>query len=132
MWHGENDELANATRMSRSREPRHGGSPIVANDVCPLNTERVKDANYIAYRVLQRIGGHAFRAIGTSQATQIRRDCVEAVLHEERDLVAPKICGVRPSVEQEHRPAAAVVLYMKRNSVNSHFGSPPSLCQNTQ
>src|SRR6516165_192383 len=103
MWHGENDELANATRMSRSREPRHGGSPIVANDVCPLNTERVKDANYIAYRVLQRIGGHAFRAIGTSQATQIRRDCVEAV-----------------------------VLYMKRNSVNSHFGSPPSLCQNTQ
>ena len=31
MRHGKNDELVNAIRMSRSREPRHGGSPVVAN-----------------------------------------------------------------------------------------------------
>ena len=32
MRHGKNDELVNAIRMSRSREPRHSGSPVVAND----------------------------------------------------------------------------------------------------
>ena len=75
--HGENDELVNAIRMSRSREPRHGGSPVVANDVRCVDTEPVKNADHIADRVLQRIRAHSFGAIGASEATQVRRDCVE-------------------------------------------------------
>jgi len=55
---------------------------VVANDVRRLDTGRVKDANYIADCVLQGICGHSFRAIGASQATQIRRDCAEAVRDE--------------------------------------------------
>jgi hypothetical protein len=54
----------------------------VANDVRRLDTGRVKDANYIADCVLQGICGHSFWAIGASQATQIRRDCAEAVRDE--------------------------------------------------
>jgi hypothetical protein len=46
------------------------------------DTGRVKDANYIADCVLQGICGHSFRAIGASKATQIRRDCAEAVRDE--------------------------------------------------
>ncbi len=38
--------------------------------------------------------------------------------NEERDLVAPKISRVRPPMEQEHRPTAALVLHMKRNAVD--------------
>ena len=50
MRHGENDKLVNAIRMSRSREPCHGGSPVVANDVHCVDTERVKNADHIAER----------------------------------------------------------------------------------
>src|SRR6202011_135743 len=127
MRHGKNDELVNAIRMSRSCEPRHGGSPVVANDVRCLDTERVKNADHIAYCVLHGIRSHSFRAIGAPESTQVRRDCVEAVIDEEWDLVAPKICRVRPPVEQEHRPTAAVVLHMKRNAVDLHHFSFPFL-----
>ncbi len=76
--HGENDELVNAIRMSRSREPRHGGSPVLANDVRCVDTEPVKNADHIADRVLQRIRAHSFGAIGASEATQVRRNCAPA------------------------------------------------------
>src|SRR5262249_52415326 len=55
MWHRENDKLVNAIRMGRRREPRHGGSPVVANDVRCVDTVRVKNADRIANRVLQGI-----------------------------------------------------------------------------
>src|SRR6266446_3653805 len=120
--HGKNDELVNAIRMSRSGEPCHGGSPVVANDARCVDTERVKNADYIADRVLQGIRGYSFRAIGAPEATQVRRHCVEAIRDEEWDLVTPKIRRVRPPVEQEHLPTAAVVLHMNRNAVDlQHF-----------
>jgi hypothetical protein len=64
-WHGTPDELVNAIRMSRSVQPHHGGSPVVANDVRCVDNEPVKSANRIADGVLQRIRSHSFRAIGT-------------------------------------------------------------------
>jgi hypothetical protein len=78
------------------RQPRNGGSPVVANDVCCVDVERVKNADDIADRVLQGIRSYSLAFRG-SEATQVRRDCAEAVRDEEWDLVAPKICRVRPS-----------------------------------
>jgi 5-methylcytosine-specific restriction endonuclease McrA len=46
---------------------------------------------------------------------------------EEWDLVAPKICGVRSPLEQEHGPTAAVVLHMKRNAVDLHHFAFPKV-----
>ena len=57
--------------------------------------EPVKNADQIADRVLQRIRAHSFGAIGVSETTQVRRDCLEAVIDEEWDLVAPEICRIR-------------------------------------
>ena len=123
MWHRENDKLVNAMWMGRCREPRHGGSPVVANDVRCVDTERVKNADHIANRVLQGIRAYSFGAIGASEATQVRRDRVEAVIDEEWDLVAPEICRIRPPMEQEHRLTAAVVFHMNRVSATSMIRS---------
>ena len=110
MWDGENHEFLNAIRMRHSREPSHGGSPVVANDVRCVDTERIKNTDRVAHRILQRIRADSFWAIGAPEAPQVRRDCAEAVIDQERDLVAPKIRGVRPSVEQELGLTAAVIL----------------------
>jgi hypothetical protein len=59
----ENDELVNAIRISRRREPRDSGTPVVANDVRRVDTERVKNAGHIADRVLKRISGHSVREV---------------------------------------------------------------------
>jgi hypothetical protein len=57
----------------------------------------------------QGIRAYSFGAIGASEATRVRRDCAEAVIDEEWDLVAPEICRIRPPMEQEHRLTAVVV-----------------------
>jgi hypothetical protein len=92
MWHREHDKLVNAMWMGRRREPRRGGSPVVANDVRCVDTERVENADHIAGSVLQGIRAYSFGAIGASESTQVRRDRMEAVIDEEWDLVAPEIC----------------------------------------
>ena len=71
----------------------------MANDVRCVDTERVKNANHNAYRVLQRIRADSFWAIAAPKATQVRRDRADALIDKERDLVAPKICGIRPPVK---------------------------------
>jgi hypothetical protein len=62
--------------------------------------------------------GHSFRAIGAPEATLIRRNGAEAIRDKEWNLVAPKVRRVRPPMEQEHRLPAAVVFYMKGNTVS--------------
>jgi len=63
MRHGKNDELVNAIRVSRSREPRHGGSPVVANDVGPplpwFSTYKRKAVELQQFDLLPRTQQHS-------------------------------------------------------------------------
>src|ERR1700691_922564 len=118
MWDRENDELLDTIRMSYSREPRHGSSPVVSNNIRCADIERVKDTHHIGDGVLQQICGHSFRAIGATKAAEVGGNCMEAVRDEERHLFVPEVGRIRPPVQQEDRPATPLVLHMKRNSVN--------------
>jgi hypothetical protein len=63
MSDGQNHELVDAIRMRGSREPSDGRSPVVANDIRCVDTERVKNADHIADCIPQRIRADSFRAM---------------------------------------------------------------------
>jgi hypothetical protein len=84
MLDGQNDEPVNATRMHRSQELGHGGSPVVAQDARCSDTESIQNADHIGNHVLEGIGRYAFREIRASETTQVRGDCAEAVWLRQR------------------------------------------------
>src|SRR6202043_2046259 len=124
---------ANHTRICPTNSNKRASSPLYPGSMTSnsisvsanLNAAlHTAESNYLPLQNL------CFRAIGASEATQVRRDRVEAVIDEEWDLVAPEICRIRPPMEQEHRLTAAVVFHMNRNTVDlQHFRLPFSLCQ---
>jgi hypothetical protein len=71
--------------------------------------------NFESFRAEKNVG---CRAIGAPEATQVGCNGVEAVPDEERDLFPPEIGRIRPTMEQEYRPATAVVFNMNRNAVD--------------
>ena len=89
----------------------------MGNDIGCVDSECVENAKRISDRVLQGVCGHFLRAIGAPESTLVRCDGAEAVPDKEWNLVAPKIRRVRPPMQQEHRPTAAVVFNMKGNAI---------------
>jgi hypothetical protein len=122
MRHGYDDELPDPIRDEHGRQPGHGGSKVVADDVGRLNAESVQDPGHVHDRVPQRVGGHAVRPVRTAEPAHVRCDDPEPPSSQERDLVPPQARRIRPAVQQNHRDAASVLLDVQGDAV--HLDEP--------
>ena len=133
--HRENDEPAHPVRDEHRGEPRHGRTPVVPDDVRRLDAQLVEDAGHVRDDVRQRVGRDLVRALGLTEAAQVRHDHPEAVVHQVRDLMAPQVAGVGPAVQEQHRHARAMLCHIQRDAVDlqqlslrcAHAGGRPPL-----
>ncbi len=105
----EDDEAFDALRVPCRKEPGHGRAPVVADDVRPLDPERVEQRLHVAEDEREPVVPDVRRPVGGAEAAEIGRDRTEPRPGERRDLTAPEVRGVREPVQEEHgRPRPLV------------------------
>src|SRR5580700_8865803 len=90
----------------------------MSHDVGGLQTHCVEQSRYVAYRFAQRVLSDLSRSAGLPEAAHVWHNRAKAVSGQKRDLVAPHVRGVGPTVQEQHRSALFGFFYVERNSVD--------------
>ena len=116
----DDDHAPDAVGRERRDSPGQAGSPVVADDVSPLDLERVEHGEDVGDAVSQPIGLDVGGFLRRAESADIRREHAEARSDERGRLVSPDIRRVRKPVEEHDGGALALVEHGQLDAVSLH------------
>ena len=81
----------------------------MADDVRPLDAQRVEDAGHVPDDRREPVVGNGVGLAAPATAAHIRHDRAKALLDQGRHLLAPEVAGVGEAVQQDDRRARTFV-----------------------
>src|ERR1700758_2799275 len=82
--------------------PCNWSSPVVANDRCPLDSQRIKKANHIARQMEDRILIDSLRPICLAVTAHVGRDSSITLAGKRLQLMTPGVPRFGKSVAKQH------------------------------
>ena len=93
--------------MQQHTVPGHDGAPVVTDHDRRLLPQGIEDSDGVRGQLDDVVLLDALGSVALSEAAQVRGHGTESCLGQGRELVAPRIPGLRPPVQQEHQRAFA-------------------------
>jgi hypothetical protein len=124
----EGDEVVDPFGGDRREDPRHRGSPVVADHVGAFHAGMFEHRSHIGDQVEDVVGLDPGRLVGAAVAPHVRDDHLEAGVGQGTNLIPPQPPGVGEAVDEHHRPSLSgdLVFDPYPAVVNAHLSSPVS------
>src|SRR6266511_4125457 len=101
--------------------PGDGRAPIVTGDDGRLSSKRVHQADHVADEVEERVLVDGLGPIGLAVAAHVGRNGVESGLCERRELVTPRVPGLRKPMTEDDQWSRSLLGHVHAEAV--HFES---------
>ena len=99
--HAHRHQRGEAVGVQQHAVPRDDRPPVVPDDNGGLLPERVDQTDDVGREVLDVVVAHRRRLVGLAEAAHVRRDGVKAGGRQGRELVPPRVPGLRPAVQEQ-------------------------------